>query len=219
MRLFCPDICFAARRLCQFSSRRLLLVLVGRSLERLKPWRWLSCFKRVSGDSLTKQACGPEAQRNTNKEPTALTNRLSCFGIPSIVTSLFKARCYPSIPHFECLSLQLFAVFVLISFLDNRLERKQESEIVALDLTSVIRFYFPQQGMTRTEIPVRSAGREGQICCWFCLKFSPVGSQQLLQSQIFTSDHFEGNKMPHLGDLDEAKSSLQLTQRTTTANC
>lgn len=61
--LLCLDICLAARRLCQLTSRRLLLALVGRSLERLKPWQWLSCFKHVSGDSLTKQACaiGPKA--------------------------------------------------------------------------------------------------------------------------------------------------------------
>lgn len=34
-RLLRPDICFAARRPCQFSVRRLLLALVGGSVGRL----------------------------------------------------------------------------------------------------------------------------------------------------------------------------------------
>lgn len=34
MRMFWLDICFAAQRLCQFSGRRLLLVLVGRPFEQ-----------------------------------------------------------------------------------------------------------------------------------------------------------------------------------------
>lgn len=53
---------FAVRSLCQLSSRRLLLALVCRFLERMKGWQCLSCLKCVSRDSLTKQMCAVALQ-------------------------------------------------------------------------------------------------------------------------------------------------------------
>lgn len=131
-----------------------------------KPWRWLSCFECVSGDSLTKEVCavGPKPEWSANKEPTALTNRL--FG-----------RVLFSHP-LNCLLLIKHNQADLISF-----PWQQRAEIVVLDLTSVISFYFPQQVMTWNEKAVRSACRDRRIWCWFCLKFSPIGCGQLLQSQ------------------------------------
>lgn len=202
MHLFCLDICFAARRLCQFSGRRLLLVLVGRSLERLKPWRWLSCFKRVSGDSLTKQACavGPKPQWNANKEPTALTNRLSCFLIPSIVSSLRH---------------DVFQMFLILgSFLHN-------CQLFCFD-------FFPWEQTTRSrncsagphishQLLLSSTSDEKE---WDTSQISMQREEDLLlvlfeiqsnkfstASPVIKNIYFKGNKIPHFGDLDEAKSS------------
>lgn len=203
MHVFCLDICFAAQRLCQFSSRRLLLVLVGRSLERLKPWRWLSCFKRVSWDSLTKQACevGPKAQWNANKEPTALTNRLSCFLMRSIV-SMTKTWFYQNLPH-----------FVLNSFPENRLQRNKEQKLWCWTSRQSSAFLFSLkkwwQGMRYQSDQRAEGGDSAAGSVWNSVPYvlnSPTSSCIFPRRKIFTSERFKGNKTAHFGDLDEAKT-------------
>lgn len=74
-------------------------------------------------------------QWNANKEPTVLTNRLSCFFIPGVIFTFFKTWCYPNFPPFELLSWQLLSVihlFVCFAFADNRLKRNTEEKVWSL---------------------------------------------------------------------------------------
>lgn len=216
MRLLCLDICFAARRLCQRTSRRLLLALVGRPLERLKPWQWLSCFKHVSGDSLTKQACaiGPKAPVKCKQRANCSHKQVVLFFHPWCYLHLFKTWCYPNIPPFELLSWQLVAVihlFVWFSFADNRSKINTEDKMWSLTPRHSLVLFSLTINDNQWDSSPNSMQRQED---WLVFSFEILFPNSFSSHNMFTyllqkvtRCYWNKCNVPHVGEFDVADSS------------